>query len=76
MLITANRHQPCSESGFLTEGRVGQEISPTATSASFAFAKYIDDYGYVKSGVILKNQYGSGGGSAKIYDTKNKKWLN
>ena len=59
-----------------SEEWVDQEISPTATSASFAFAKYIDDYGYVKSGVILKNQYGSGGGSAKIYDTKNKKWLN
>lgn len=59
-----------------SEEWVDQEISPTATSVSFAFAKYIDDYGYVKSGVILKNQYGSGGGSAKIYDTKNKKWLN
>lgn len=29
-----------------------------------------------KCGVIPYNDCGSGGGSAKVYDTKNKKWIN
>lgn len=55
---------------------VDQDIRPTDTSVSFPYGKYIDNGVYVKCGVILKNAYGSGGGSAKVYDTKNKKRLN
>lgn len=53
-----------------------QELSGTATSVTFSFGMWIDSYGYVKCGVIPYNDYGSGGGSAKVYDTKNKKWIN
>lgn len=52
-----------------------QELSGTATSVSFPFGMWVDSDGYVKCGVIPYNEYGSGGGSAKVYDTKNKKWL-
>lgn len=53
-----------------------QELSGTATSVTFSFGMWIDSDGYVKCGVIPYNDYGSGGGSAKVYDTKNKKWIN
>lgn len=53
-----------------------QELSGTATSVTFSFGMWIDSDGYVKCGVIPYNDYGSGGGSVKVYDTKNKKWIN
>lgn len=53
-----------------------QELSGTATSVTFSFGMWIDSDGYVKCGVIPYNDCGSGGGSAKVYDTKNKKWIN
>lgn len=53
-----------------------QELSGTATSVTFSFGMWIDSDGYVKCGVIPYNDYGSGGGTAKVYDTKNKKWIN
>ncbi len=53
-----------------------QELSGTATSVSFNMTMWIDSDGYVKAGIILENDYGTGGGSAKVYDTKNKKWIN
>ena len=52
-----------------------QELSGTTTSVSFPFGMWVDSDGYVKCGVIPYNEHGSGGGSAKVYDTKNKKWL-
>ncbi len=51
-------------------------LSGTATSVTFAFGMYADSDGYVKAGIVLRNQYGTGGGSVKIYDTKGKKWIN
>lgn len=53
-----------------------QELSGAATSVTFSFGMWIDSDGYVKCGVIPYNDYGSGGGTAKVYDTKNKKWIN
>lgn len=53
-----------------------QELSGTATSVTFSFGMWIDSDGYVRCGVIPYNDYGSGGGSAKVYDTKGKKWIN
>lgn len=53
-----------------------QELSGTATSVTFNFGMWIDADGYVKCGVIPYNDYGSGGGYAKVYDTKNKRWIN
>lgn len=53
-----------------------QELSGTATSVTFSFGMWIDSDGYVKCGVIPYNDYGSGGGVAKVYDAKNKKWIN
>lgn len=53
-----------------------QTLSPTATSVTFNFANYIDREGYVRAGIILENSRGTGGGLPKIYDTKNKRWMN
>ena len=52
-----------------------QELPGTATTVTFPFGMWVDSGGYVKCGVIPYNEYGSGGGTAKVYDTKNKKWL-
>lgn len=53
-----------------------QTLSGTATSASFAYGPWTDSDGFVRAGIILENENGTGGGTAKIYDTKNKKWIN
>ncbi|MCM1309969.1 MAG: hypothetical protein NC301_02950 [Bacteroides sp.] len=53
-----------------------ETLSPTATSASFAYGMWIDNSGYVRAGIILENENGTGGGTPKIYDTNNKKWIN
>lgn len=52
------------------------KVSTTATSISFNFATKIDDSGYVKAGIVVSNANGSFTAGAKVYDTKNKKWLN
>lgn len=52
-----------------------QTLSGTDTSVTFNFGMWVDSDGYVKCGVIPYNDYGSGGGSAKVYDTKNKRWI-
>lgn len=53
-----------------------QTLSGTATSVTFSFGMWLDSDGYVKCGVIPYNDYGSGGGYAKVYDYKNKRWIN
>lgn len=53
-----------------------QKLSGTATSVSFVYSPYIDKDGYVRAGIVLINKNGSGGGLPKVYDTKNKKWIN
>ncbi len=53
-----------------------ETLSGTATSASFAYGMWIDDDGYVRAGIILENENGTGGGIPKVYDTKNKRWIN
>lgn len=52
-----------------------KELSGTATSVTFVYSPYVDSSGFVKAGVILENDYGSGGGTPKVYDTKNKRWI-
>lgn len=49
-------------------------LSGTATSYSFTYPNYVDDDGFVKMGIILENDYGSGS-KMLVYDTKKKKWL-
>lgn len=53
-----------------------QELSGTATSATFNFGMWIDSSGYVKCAIISYNENGSGGGYPKVYDTISKKWIN
>lgn len=53
-----------------------EELSPTATSASFSYGMWIDSDGFVKCGVVSYNDYGTGSSGAKVYDAKNKKWIN
>lgn len=52
------------------------EVSGTTTSYQIPCGSYIDTDGFIRVGVILENDNGSGGGIAKVYDTKNKKWIN
>ncbi|MDE6649209.1 MAG: fibronectin type III domain-containing protein [Muribaculaceae bacterium] len=52
------------------------KLNATATSASFNYSTKIDNSGYVKAGIVVSNAKGSFTAGAKIYDTKNKKWLN
>lgn len=52
------------------------KLSATATSASFNYSTKIDNYGYVKAGIIVSNAKGSYTAGVKVYDTKGKKWLN
>lgn len=52
------------------------ELSASATSATFNFSTKIDDYGYVKAAIVVSNAKGSFSAGTKVYDTKNKKWLN
>ena len=53
-----------------------QELSGTATSVSFQYLPWVDSNGYVYVGIILENDYGTGGGTPKIYDNNAKKWIN
>lgn len=53
-----------------------QTLSGTATSVSFAYTPWVDKEGYVYAGIILENENGTGGGVPKIYDAKNKRWMN
>jgi len=55
---------------------VVQELSGTATSATFSYGMWIDSNGFVYAGILLENENGTGGGNAKVYDAKNKKWIN
>ncbi len=64
-------HEPTTDTWFDV-----QELPGTATSASFNMTIYIDSDGFVKAGIILQNDYGTGGGTPKVYDTKNKRWIN
>lgn len=52
------------------------ELSPTATSTSFNFSDKIDNDGFVRAGIIVANGKGSFTPGAKVYDTKNKRFLN
>lgn len=53
-----------------------QTLSGTATSASFTYTPWVDKDGYVYAGIITENSKGTSGGTPKIYDTKNKRWVN
>lgn len=57
-----------------------QELSGTATSVTFTYTGWIGtgtyDAGYVYAGIILENEAGTSGGIPKVYDTKNKRWIN
>lgn len=53
-----------------------QELSGTATSASFSYLPWVNSSGFIYVGIILENENGTGGGTPKIYDNKNKKWMN
>ncbi len=55
---------------------VVQELPGTATSATFAYGAWVNSDGYVYVGIILENENGSGGGVPKVYDSKNKRWIN
>ena len=52
------------------------KLSASATSASFNFSSKIDNSGFVKAGIVVSNAKGSFTAGAKVYDTKDKKWLN
>ncbi len=53
-----------------------ETLSGTATSASFSYPAWADKDGFVRAGIILENENGTGGGVPKVYDTKNKRWIN
>lgn len=53
-----------------------QTLSASATSVSFNFSNYIDGQGYVKAGIVSVNENGTATPGSRIYDTKNKRWLN
>lgn len=53
-----------------------QTLSSTTNSASFNYGMWIDSYGYVYVGIITENDKGTSGGLPKVYDTKNKRWIN
>lgn len=57
-----------------------ETLSATTTTASFNFLPWVctETYtsGYVYVGVITENDKGTSGGIPKVYDTKNKKWIN
>ncbi|MDR2384159.1 MAG: hypothetical protein LBD80_00655 [Tannerella sp.] len=53
-----------------------QTLSGSATSASFTYTPWVNPDGYVYVGIITENDMGTSGGTPKIYDTKNKKWIN
>lgn len=52
------------------------QVSASATSASFNYSTKIDNEGYVKAGIIVKNAQGSYTAGAKVYDARSNKWLN
>lgn len=68
--ITVKVYQPYQDSGWWEEK---ETLSGTATSYNFTYTGYIDMNGYVKMGIILENDYGTGS-KTLVYDTKNKKW--
>ena len=57
-----------------------QELPGTATSVSFTYTPWVGTSGYTKGylyvGILLENENGTGGGSARIWDNVNKKWVN
>ncbi len=61
---------------YSNEWAVIQELSGNATSASFSYGAWVDSEGYVYVGIVLENEYGTGGSSAKIYNNNNKTWMN
>ena len=53
-----------------------ETLSGTATSVSFAYGMWVDSDGFVYCGIILENSKGTSGGTPKVYDTKNNRWIN
>ncbi len=53
-----------------------ETLSATATSTSFNYSMWVDSNGYVYVGILTENAKGTSGGISKVYDTKNKKWIN
>ncbi|MGM9837147.1 MAG: hypothetical protein ACI30A_01505 [Paludibacteraceae bacterium] len=53
-----------------------QTLSGTATSASFAYGMWIDSDGFVRAGILLENENGTGDAQLpKVYDTNQKNGL-
>ncbi|MDR0763287.1 MAG: fibronectin type III domain-containing protein [Bacteroidales bacterium] len=53
-----------------------QTLSGSATSVSFTYTPWVTSEGYVYVGIITENDKGTSGGIPKVYDTKNKQWIN
>ena len=57
-----------------------EELPGTQTSVTFTYTPWVSTSGYTEGyiyvGIILENENGTGGGSPKIYDNINKKWVN
>ncbi len=53
-----------------------EELSGSATSASFAYGMWLTDDGYCYVGIITKNSAGSSGGVPKVWDENSKRWMN
>jgi fibronectin type 3 domain-containing protein len=53
-----------------------QELSGNATSASFTYTPWVNSDGFVYVGIITENSNGASGGTAKVYDNVNKRWIN
>ncbi|MBR3984965.1 MAG: hypothetical protein IKJ92_08465 [Bacteroidaceae bacterium] len=52
-----------------------EEMPGTATSVSFQYLPWVNSDGFIYVGIILENDYGTGGGTPKIYDNNAKEWV-
>jgi hypothetical protein len=53
-----------------------ETLSGNATSVSFNYAPWVNSDGYIYVGIITENENGTSGGTPRIYDSKNKRWMN
>lgn len=68
--ITVRVYEPYQNAGWFDK----DVLSGSATSYTFKYPAYQDADGYVKMGIILENDYGTGS-KLLIYDANNKKFL-
>jgi fibronectin type 3 domain-containing protein len=57
-------------------GYIEETLSGTATSASFTYPPWVNSDGYVYIVIITENDKGATSGAVKVYDARNKKWIN